>query len=68
MVIVDFIVTYIFLVFFLYHTDGNNSYLEETEQNQRNFRSASPENDFDSLLKMATQNIKRRRDESPEWD
>ena len=65
MIKIDFIVTFLNPHF---STDGNNSYLEETEQNNRNFRSASPENDFDSLLKMATQNIKRRRDESPEWD
>eukprot|EP00111_Clytia_hemisphaerica_P003076 TCONS_00008734-protein len=48
--------------------DGNNSYLEETEQNSRNLRCDSPENDFDSLLKMATQKMRRKREETPEWD
>lgn len=47
--------------------DGNNSYLEETER-ARDMRCDSPEDDFDRLLKMATKNIKKRKELTPEWD
>lgn len=48
--------------------DGNNSYLEESEHAKRESRCDSPEDDFDRLLKMATQSIKRRKEITPEWD
>lgn len=47
--------------------DGNNSYLEESERNNRNIRCESPEDDFDSLLRRAAQDIKKR-ELTPEWD
>lgn len=50
--------------------DGNNSYLEE--RTRANSRCETPEDDFDKLLKMATQNINKRRHEEvvseDEWD
>lgn len=58
---------HIYILLLLFFADGNNSYLEETEQNNRNLRCDSPEDDFDSLLKMARQDIKRNRSPTPEW-